>query len=68
MKGDCTQRGFEHVGKVIFCAKVKRRKKENEALEAEDEAENDAQTTKSMGVDALAGRKGGGSVGTWKLS
>jgi hypothetical protein len=26
------------------------------------------QTMKLMGVDALAGRKGGGSVDTWKLS
>jgi hypothetical protein len=42
MKGDCTLRGFEHVGKVIFCGKVKRRKKEHEAPGAEDEAENDA--------------------------
>jgi hypothetical protein len=42
MKGDCTLRGFEHVGKAIFCGKVKRRKKEHEAPGAEDEAENDA--------------------------
>ncbi len=68
MKGDCTLRGFEHVGKAIFCRKVKRRKKEHEAPGAEDEAENDASDDESMGVDALAGRKGGGSVGTWKLS
>ena len=25
------------------------------------------ETTKSMGADARAGRKGGGTVGTWKL-
>jgi ribonuclease HI len=42
MKGDGTLRGFEHVGKAIFCGKVKRRKKEHEAPGAEDEAENDA--------------------------
>jgi hypothetical protein len=42
MKGDCMLRGFEHVGKAIFCGKVKRRKKEHEAPGAEDEAENDA--------------------------
>jgi hypothetical protein len=42
MKGDCTPRGFEHVGKAIFCGKVKRRKKEHEAAGAEDETENDA--------------------------
>ena len=42
MKKDCTPRGFEHVGKAIFCGKVKRIKKEHEALEAEDETEKDA--------------------------
>ena len=42
MKGDCTPRGFEHVGKAIFCGKVKRRKKEHESPGAEDEVENDA--------------------------
>ena len=42
MKGDCTLRGFEHVGKAIFCGKVQRRKREHEAPGAEDEAENDA--------------------------
>ena len=31
MKGDGTLRGFEHVGKAIFCGKVKRGKKEHEA-------------------------------------
>jgi ribonuclease HI len=35
-------RGLEHVGKAIFCGKVKRRKKEHEAPEAEDETEKDA--------------------------
>jgi hypothetical protein len=66
MKGNCTLRGFEHVEKAIFCGKVKRRKKEHEAPGAEDEAENDASDDGS--IDALAGRKGGGNVGTWKLS
>jgi hypothetical protein len=33
MKGDCTPRGFEHVGKAIFCGKVKWRKKEHETPE-----------------------------------
>ena len=47
MKGNCKLRGFEHVGKAIFCGKVKRRKKEHEAPGAEGEAENDA----SDGVD-----------------
>ena len=42
MKGDCTMRGFEHVGKAIFCGKVKRGKKDGEVPAAEDETENDA--------------------------
>ena len=63
MKGDGTLRGFEHVGKAIFCGQVKRRKKEHEAPEAEDEAETTLQTMKVVGADARAGRKDGGSVG-----
>ena len=42
MKGDCTLIGFEHVGKAIFCGKVKRGKKEHEAPATEDVTENDA--------------------------
>ena len=42
MKGDRTPRGFEHVGKAIFCGKVKRNKKEQGEPEAEDETEEDA--------------------------
>ncbi len=41
MKGDCTLRGVEHVGKPIFCGKVKRGKKEHDAQAAEDETKND---------------------------
>jgi hypothetical protein len=46
MKGDCTTRGFEHVGKSIFCGKLKRRRKEHEDPEAEDETEQDAPDNK----------------------
>jgi hypothetical protein len=42
MKGDHTSRGFEHVGKAIFCGKVKWNKKEQGEPEAEDETEKDA--------------------------
>jgi hypothetical protein len=42
MKGDRTPRGFEHAGKVIFCGKVKRSKKEQGEHEAEDKIEEDA--------------------------
>jgi hypothetical protein len=68
MKGDRTPRGFEHAGKAI-CGKVKRSKKDQGEHEAEDEIEEDAHlTTKSTRAGAPAGRKGGGSVGMWKLS
>ena len=45
-KQNCTPRGFEHVGKAIFCGKVKRRKKEHEEPEAEHETEQDAPDNK----------------------
>ena len=32
---------FEHEGKAIFCGKVKRKKKEHEALGEEDEIESE---------------------------
>ena len=58
MKGDCTLRGFEHVGKAIFCGKVKRRKKEHEAPGAEDEAENDASDNEVGGGGRACRQKG----------
>jgi hypothetical protein len=58
MKGDGTLRGFEHVGKAIFCGKVKRRKKEHEAPGAEDEAENDASDNEVDGSGRACGQKG----------
>jgi hypothetical protein len=39
-------RGFEHVGKAIFCGKVNCRKKEHEESGAEDKTENDAPDNK----------------------
>ncbi len=61
MKGDCTLRGFEHVGKAIFCGKVQRRKKEHEAPGAEDEAENDTSEfgRSRTGEGSSGGRKRG---------
>jgi hypothetical protein len=58
MKGDGTLRGFEHVGKAIFCGKVKRRKKEHEAPGAEDEAENDASDNEVDGSGRACRQKG----------
>jgi hypothetical protein len=61
MKGDGTFRGFEHVGKAIFCGKVKRRKKEHETSGAEDEAGNDT-SDNEVGGGGRAGRQ----KGWWK--
>jgi hypothetical protein len=59
MKGDCTLRGFEHVGKAaIFCGKVKRRQKAHEAPGAEDEAENDASDNGVDGSGRACRQKG----------
>ena len=40
-KRDCKIKGFEQVGKAIFGGKVKRKKKEHEALGEEDEIESE---------------------------
>ena len=61
MKGDCTPRGFEHVGKAIFCGKVKHSKKEHEFSEAEDETKKDAANNK-VDVSGRACRQ----KGWWK--
>jgi hypothetical protein len=58
MKGDGMLRGFEHVGKAIFCGKVNRRKKEHEAPGAEDEAENDASDNEVDGSGRACSQKG----------
>jgi hypothetical protein len=49
---------FEHVGKAIFCGKVKRRKKAHEAPWAEDEAENDASDNEVDGSGRACRQKG----------
>jgi hypothetical protein len=67
MKGDCTLRGFEHVGKAIFCGKVKRRKKEHEAPGAEDEAENDASDNEVDGSGRACRQKGWWKLRQWGL-
>ena len=58
MKGDGTLRGFEHVGKAIFCGQVKRRKKEHEATEAKDEAENNSSDNEVGGGGRACRQKG----------
>jgi hypothetical protein len=42
MKGDCTPRGFEHVGKTVFCGKANRSKKGHKEPEAEEGREDEA--------------------------
>jgi hypothetical protein len=42
MKGDCTPRGFEHVGKTAFCGKANRSKKEQGEPEEEEGIEDEA--------------------------
>jgi len=42
MKGNCTPRGFEHVGKTVFCGKANRSKKEQREPKAEEGLEDEA--------------------------
>ena len=42
MKGDCTPKGFEHVGKTDFCGKANRGKEEQGKPEAEEGMEDEA--------------------------
>jgi hypothetical protein len=58
MKGGGTLRGFEHVGKAIFCGQVKHRKKEHETPGAEDEAENDTSDNEVGGGGCACRQKG----------
>jgi len=58
MKGDCTLRGFEHVGQDIFCGKVKRRQKAHELSGAEDKAENNASDNEADGSGRACRQKG----------
>jgi hypothetical protein len=57
-QGDRTLRGFEHVGKSIFCGKVKRGKKEQEDPEVEDEIEEDAPDTEVDDTGRACRQKG----------
>ena len=42
MKGDCTPRGVEHVGKTVFCRKANQSKEEQGNPEADEEMEDEA--------------------------
>jgi hypothetical protein len=65
MKGDCTPRGFEHVGKTVFCGKVNRSKKEQGEPEAEEGMENEAPNSEvNVSGRASCARR---QRGWWKL-
>jgi hypothetical protein len=61
MKGDCTPRGFEHVGKTVFCGKANQSKKEQGKPEAEEGMEDEARNSK-VNVSGHAHRQ----KGWWK--
>jgi hypothetical protein len=42
IKGDCTPRGFEHLGKTVFCGKANQSKKEQGEPKAEEGIEDEA--------------------------
>jgi uncharacterized protein (DUF2461 family) len=84
MKGDCTPRGFEHVGKPTFSHEhvgkrgssveklVEARKSKGSLTKAEEGLEDEAPVLHPIATltraDALAGKTGGGSKVSWKLN
>ena len=60
--GDRTPRGFEHVGKAIFCGKVKRGRKEQKEPEAKEETEDDVEVDANGRVCRQKGRWKRGDV------
>ena len=68
MKGDRTPRGFEHVGKIVFCGQVKRSKQEQGDPDAENEMEDDATNTEVEARGRACRQKGCGSAVMWKPS
>jgi hypothetical protein len=65
MKGDCTPRGFEHVGKTVFCGKANRSKKSKGSLK-QMKHPIATLTRADAKSDAPAGKKGDGSEVSWK--
>ena len=57
-KGDCKLRGFEQEGKAVFQGKVKRKKKGQGRVEANDETENDAPEDEVEGGGRACRQKG----------
>jgi hypothetical protein len=58
-------RGESH---LLWKSEVEKERKDTGRLGQKTRQRTMLQTTKSMGADALADRKDGGSVATWKLS
>jgi hypothetical protein len=62
MKGDCTPRGFEQVGKIVFCGKANRSKKEQGEPKAEQGLEDNA--TVLYAIKKWVGQGGKASLAT----
>ena len=67
-EGDCSPRRFEHVGKTVFCGKANRSKKVQGEPVAEEGMEEEAPNSEVNVSGRASGKKGGGSVGSWKLN
>jgi hypothetical protein len=61
MKGDCTPRGFEHVGKTVFCGKANRNMKEQGEPKGEEGIKDEAPTS-----DVDPSGRARGQKGWWK--
>ena len=58
MKGDCTPRGFEHVGKIVFFGKANRSKKEQGEPEAEEGMEDQANNSQINAIGRARRQRG----------
>jgi hypothetical protein len=68
MKGDCTSRGFEHGEKLSTVEKLIEARKSKGSLKQKKGQRMKHLTAKLTIADGPAGKKGGGSVGSWKLN
>ncbi len=57
-KGDCTLRGFEHVGRAIFCGKVNKGRQGGGVLATDEETENDTADDNAEGGGRACKQKG----------
>ncbi len=67
IKGDCTLREFEQVGKTNFCGKARQNMKEQGGREAEGETEEE-ESSNDVNVSRRVRRhEDGGNKVSWKL-